>query len=53
MLEEPRGLNRAAPDGYDVLLWHSNGPRLPREAEQAVEDFVASGKGFVSFHGVT
>jgi type 1 glutamine amidotransferase len=53
VLEEPRGLNRAALDGYDVILWHYNGPRLPREAEQAVEDFVASGKGFVSFHGVT
>ncbi|GIU76342.1 MAG: hypothetical protein KatS3mg004_3429 [Bryobacteraceae bacterium] len=53
LLEEPRALNRAALEGYDVLLWHYNGPRLPREAEQAVEDFVASGKGFVSFHGVT
>jgi type 1 glutamine amidotransferase len=53
VLEEPRGLNRAALAGYDVILWHYNGPRLPREAEQAVEEFVASGKGFVSFHGVT
>jgi type 1 glutamine amidotransferase len=53
VLEEPRGLSRAALDGYDVLLWHYNGPRLPREAEQAVEEFVAAGKGFVSFHGVT
>jgi hypothetical protein len=53
VLEEPRGLNRSALAGYDVLLWHYNGPRLPREAEQAVEEFVSSGKGFVSFHGVT
>lgn len=53
VLEEPRGLNRNALAGYDVLLWHYNGPRLPREAEKAVEEFVASGRGFVSFHGVT
>lgn len=51
--EEPRGLTRAALDGYDVILWHYNGPRLPAEAEKAVEEFVAAGKGFVSFHGVT
>lgn len=51
--EEPRGLSRAALAGYDVILWHYNGPRLPSEAEKAVEEFVASGKGFVSFHGVT
>ncbi len=53
VVEEPRALNRAALAGYDVILWHYNGPRLPREAEQAVEEFVASGRGFVSFHGVT
>ena len=53
VLEEPRALNRGALAGYDVILWHYNGPRLPREAEQAVEEFVAAGKGFVSFHGVT
>lgn len=53
VLEEPRALNRAALDGYGAILWHYNGPRLPREAEQAVEEFVASGRGFVSFHGVT
>jgi hypothetical protein len=51
--EEPRGLNAAALSGYDVILWHYNGPRLGAVAEQAIESFVHSGKGFVSFHGVT
>lgn len=51
--EEPRGLNAAALTGYDVILWHYNGPRLGPAAEQAIEAFVRSGKGFVSFHGVT
>ena len=51
--EEPRGLNAAALAGYDVILWHYNGPRLGAAAEQAIESFVRSGKGFVSFHGVT
>ncbi|MBI4891870.1 MAG: ThuA domain-containing protein [Acidobacteria bacterium] len=51
--EEPRGLNAAALAGYDVILWHYNGPRLGQEAESAIEGFVRSGKGFVSFHGVT
>jgi type 1 glutamine amidotransferase len=53
VLKEPRALNRAALEGYDAILWHYNGPRLPRDAEQAVEEFVAAGRGFVSFHGVT
>lgn len=53
VLEEPRALSRAALEGYGAILWHYNGPRLPRGAEQAVEEFVASGGGFVSFHGVT
>lgn len=51
--EEPRGLNEAALAGYDVILWHYNGPRLGAAAEKAIEGFVRSGKGFVSFHGVT
>ncbi len=53
VLEEPRAINDSALAGYDVLLWHYNGPRLGRVAEQAIENFVRSGKGFVSFHGVT
>lgn len=53
VVEEPRALSRTALDGYHAILWHYNGPRLPREAEQAVEEFVAGGGGFVSFHGVT
>jgi type 1 glutamine amidotransferase len=51
--EEPNGLNAGALAAYDVILLHYNGPRWPAAAEQAVEQFVASGKGLVSFHGVS
>lgn len=53
VIEEPGSVGAEALNGYDVLLWHYNGPRLAPAAEKAVEDFVASGRGFVSFHGVT
>jgi type 1 glutamine amidotransferase len=51
--EEPNALNDSALAAYDVILLHYNGPRWPAAAEQAVEHFVASGKGLVSFHGVS
>jgi type 1 glutamine amidotransferase len=51
--EEPRGLTREALSSYDVLLLNYNGPRWGTVAESAVEDFVKSGKGLVSLHGVT
>ena len=51
--EEPRALNKAALAAYDVLVLNYNGPRWSPEAEQAVEDFVRSGKGMIAFHGVS
>jgi uncharacterized protein len=48
--EEPRGINAAALDGYDAVVLNYNGPRLPAGAEEAIEAFVRSGHGFVSFH---
>jgi type 1 glutamine amidotransferase len=51
--EEPRGLTREALAGYDAVLLNYNGPRWGAGAEAALEDFVRSGKGLVSFHGVT
>jgi type 1 glutamine amidotransferase len=53
MLEEPRGLTGAALAGYDAVLVSYNGPRWGPAAETALEEFVRSGKGLVTFHGVT
>ncbi len=51
--EEPRGITPAALAGYDALVLHYNGPRWGEGPERAVADFVASGKGFISVHGVS
>ncbi len=51
--EEPKGLTREALAGYDAAIVNYNGPRWGERAEAALEDFVRSGKGVVSFHGVT
>jgi uncharacterized protein len=53
VIEEPRGINREALAGYDVLLLNYNGPRFSRASEQAIEAFVRAGKGIVAFHGVS
>jgi type 1 glutamine amidotransferase len=51
--EEPRALKRAALAAYDVLVLNYNGPRWGAEAEEAVEEFIRSGRGMVAFHGVS
>jgi type 1 glutamine amidotransferase len=51
--EEPRGLSREALEAYDVIFLNYNGPRWGTVPEAALEEFVRSGKGLVSFHGVT
>ena len=53
VIEDARGLTPASLAGYDVLILNYNGPRWSRQTEAAVEDFVKSGKGLVSFHGLT
>ncbi|MGB9605486.1 MAG: ThuA domain-containing protein, partial [Bryobacteraceae bacterium] len=53
VIEEPRGITEATLAGYDALVIDYNGPRWGVETEAAVESFVASGKGLVSFHGVS
>jgi type 1 glutamine amidotransferase len=50
---EPRGITRETLDGYDAIIVNYNGPRWGAGAESAVADFVRSGKGLVTFHGVT
>jgi len=53
VLEEVRGLTAGGLAGYDVLVLNYNGPRWGSEAETAIENFVKSGKGLISLHGVT
>ncbi len=53
VLEEPRGLSRETLADYDVVVLNYNGPRWGAVAETALEEFVRSGKGLVSMHGVT
>jgi len=51
--EEPRGLSMATLASYDVLVLNYNGPRWGVETEQAVEQFLRSGRGMIAFHGVS
>src|SRR5271157_4769041 len=51
--EEVRGISSATLEPFDVLVLNYNGPRWGEQAEGAIENFVRSGKGLVSFHGVT
>ena len=53
VLEDVRGLTARGLSGYDVLVLNYNGPRWGPQAETAIEEFVRSGKGLLSFHGVT
>jgi hypothetical protein len=53
VLEEVRGVTPATLAGADVLVLNYNGPRWGDGTESAIEEFVKSGKGLVSFHGVT
>lgn len=53
VLEEPRGLTARTIEPYDVLVLNYNGPRWGAESEQAVEQFLRSGKGMVAVHGVS
>jgi type 1 glutamine amidotransferase len=49
--EEPTGITSATLAPYDVVILNYNGPRLGRVAEEALENFVRSGKGLVGLHG--
>lgn len=48
--EEPMGITAETLAAYEVLLLDYNGPRWGAATEQAVRDFVASGKGLVAIH---
>lgn len=51
--EEPSGLSREALAPYHLLVLDYMGPRWGEGTEQAVEDFVDSGKGLVVVHGAS
>jgi uncharacterized protein len=49
--EEPTGMTSETLAIYDVVVLNYNGPRWGHTAEEALEDFVRSGKGLVGLHG--
>jgi uncharacterized protein len=49
--EEPTGMTAETLAIYDVVVLDYNGPRWGRTAENALADFVRSGKGLVGVHG--
>ncbi len=51
--EEVVGITAATLANYDVLVDLYYGPRWGAATEQAVQDFVHSGKGMVGVHGIT
>ena len=51
--EEPAGMTSAALAPYHLLVVDYMGPRWGKETEQAVEEFVRSGKGMVVVHGAS
>src|SRR6266436_1478073 len=51
--EEVRGITSATLANYDLIVQYYYGPRWPAVTERAVEDFVRSGKGMITVHGVT
>jgi hypothetical protein len=53
VVEEPAGTTAETLAVYDVLLLDYNGPRWGAATEQAVEEFVRSGKGMVVVHGAS
>ncbi len=48
--EEPAGTTADTLKGYDLLVLDYNGPRWGAATEQAVDEFVRSGKGLVGVH---
>ncbi len=51
--EDPRGMTAGTLAPYDVLILDYQGPRLGEAAEEAIREFVASGKGMVVVHGAS
>jgi type 1 glutamine amidotransferase len=49
--EEPVGMTSDTLAVYDVVVLDYNGPRWGQAAENALTDFVRSGKGLVAVHG--
>jgi type 1 glutamine amidotransferase len=53
VIENVRGLTAATLAGFDAAVIHYNGPRWGAATEKALEEFVRSGRGLTTLHGVT
>lgn len=53
VIEEPAGATSETLAAYDVLILDYNGPRWGESTENAVENFVRSGKGLVAVHAAS
>ena len=53
VLEQVAGITSTTLIPFDVLVLNYMGPRWGGVTEKAIEEFVKSGKGMISFHGVT
>ena len=53
VIEEANGLTADTLKACDVVIVNYNGPRWSGATEKAVEEFVRSGGGMFSFHGVS
>lgn len=53
VIEQVPGITAATLAPFDVLVLDYNGPRFGAPTEQAIEEFVGSGKGLISFHAAS
>lgn len=53
VIENVRGITSATLADFDAAVIHYNGPRWGAATEKAIEDFVRSGHGLTTIHGVS
>ena len=53
VVEQAPGITAGTLQPFDVLVLNYLGPRWGPQSEKAVEEAVRSGRGLISFHGVT
>lgn len=50
VVEDPRAITAESLAGYKALILNYNGPRFSAAAEQAIEQYIRDGGGFIAFH---
>jgi len=50
VIEDPRALTAESLAPYKALILNYNGPRFSPATEQAIENYIRNGGGFVAFH---